>query len=500
MMQEEVLSMQSSLPLIRRFFALLCAFALLLPARVSLAAADRISGIYTIDAILYIPDFQSAEFQEKRVEGIEVSTRAPLEKTLLTLLLEEIAESVPENYSILRDLSLLSPGYIQSRTTALIHLSGEALQLDPLSRFTLCQAITNTICAPGQIKACLIMSDGKALSLDEAQTIPTGVFAPNEYSDPLAAMSQLLLRHTESETADLHYRANTALFYPTSAGHGVICEVKALTYASDDTPEAAVRTIISGLSDSGMYDVPRIPLLNDFLIADPVLEKTDDGESIMVLRFDVSLSNTLSENGILRSTLMAALTMSLQGYFPWISGVRCEIGGEPILAIVPVGLLDGANEAISFERGYMMWQDFAHFMLTDVSLYFVNDGGELSETHRYIPSEWAFDPQRLIDQLNIGPSYYDSVTELKGIFDETDLSEILSGITAAEHQIILDFKEPAWISADNLSSEQNAVYAIVNTLTQLQWCRRVLITVNGSAPHGMLSYVTPFMRSMDYRR
>ena len=344
------------------------------------------------------------------------------------------------------------------------------------------------------------MSDGKALSLDEAHTIPTGVFAPNEYADPLTAMSQLLLRHTESETANLHYRANTALFYPTSAGHGVVCEVKALNYASD-TPEEAVRTIIAALSESDLFDVPKLPEINDFLTEEPVIIETEDGGSILLLRFDKSLSETLSEYGILRSVLMASVTISLQGYFPWISGVRCEIGGEPIMAIVPVGLFDGANEAISFDRGYMMWQDFAHFILTDVSLYFANDENGLSETLRYIPSEWASDPLRLLGQLFEGPSYYDSVEDLKTIFQQPDaLSITLLSVLSSENQMSLDFNEFFWDGGNDLNYEQNAVYAIVNTLTQLQWCRRVVLTVNGESPLGLLSYDTPFMRSMDYRR
>ena len=486
---------------INRFFAvILCATIICFSLESKTDAAEHISGVYTTEATLYIPDFMSAELQEKHYEEIEVSTRVPLEKALLNLLIEEIADTVPDEFSLLHELSLLAPGYVRSRDVALIHLTGEVLSLDPLSRFTLCQAITNTICAPGQIKACLILSDGKALSLDEAQTIPAGVFAPNEYADPLTAMSQLLLRHTESETENLHYRGNTALFYPTSAGHGVVCEVKALTYASE-APEVAVRTIIGALSEADLFDVPELPPLNDYMTEDPRIETVDGTDQILVLRFDAELSRVLSEFGILRSVLMASITMSLQSYFPWLQGVRCEIGGEAILAIVPVGLFDGANEAISFERGYMHWQDFSHFVLTDIALYFTDDNNKLTETLRYIPSNWASDPQQLLEQLFAGPSYYDSVSDLKALFDGPErLSETLISISSNKNQLILDFNLFFWGNQSDLSSEQNAVYSMVNTLTRLQWCRRVTLTVNGKTPEGLLSYETPFMRSMDYRR
>ena len=477
--------------------ALLCALLLFLSSMVSSDAAEFLSGVYTADVTLYVPDFLSAEFHERKLENVEISTRIPLEKTLLTMLLEEISDTVPDSFAQLRDLTVLPPGYVQSRDTALIHLSGEVLALDPLSRFTLCQAITNTICGPGEIKSCLIISDGRALSLDEARSIPTGVFAPNEYADPLTAMSQLLLRHSESETTNLHYRANTALFYPVSAGHGIICEVKALTYTSDSL-EFAVRTILAALSETSLFDVPALPPLNEYLIMVPHLETIADNDNILVLSFDAELSNVLSEFGVLRSVLMASITLSLQGYFPWINGVRCEIGEEPILAIVPVGLYEGANEAISFERGYMLWQDFSHFILTDDTYFFFNNAGQLCETHRYIPSEWTNDPQRRLEQLFSGPSYYDSVTDLQPIYaGSKTIEEMINSIVSSEDRINLDFKEPVWLG-DDLFREQSTLYAIVNTMTSLQWCRRVLVTVNGKVPEGGLLYTTPFMRSMDY--
>ena len=201
------------------------------------------------------------------------------------------------------------------------------------------------------------------------------------------------------------------------------------------------------------------------------------------------------------SVLMAAVTMSLQGYFPWVNGVRCVIGEEPVLAIVPVGLFDGANEAISFDRGYMLWQDFSHFLLTDIRLYFINDSNGLTECVRYVPYDWAYDPQRLLEQLFAGPSYYDSKTDLRAVFDGPEaLAETLREINASGNLLTLDFSMGFWTVQKDLPSEQNAVYAMVNTLTCLQWCRRVRITVNGAAAQGQLSYGTPFMRSMDYRR
>ena len=493
------MSHNSSRTKYRLIMSLLCLLSLLVSQVPISLAAEYKPGTYKTDATLYVPDFESAEFHETYIRDIVANTNEPLEKTLLTYLLNEIAKTVPDEYTALKDMMLLSPGYMQSRDTALIHLTGEVLELDPLSRFTLCQAITNTICAPGQVKSCLILADGQALSLDEAQSVPTGVFAPNEYADPLAAMSQLLLRHTESETTSLHYRTNTALFYPTSAGHGIICEVKALTYASD-SPEEAVRTVLAALSDNDLFDVPELPPLNDFLSEPPRLEIIDDSENILILNFDEELSSVLSEYGILRSVLMASITMSLQGYFPWINGIRCEIGGEAILAIVPVGLFDGANEAISFDRGYMLWQDFAHFILTDIDLYFINDNNKLTETSRYIPSNWAADPQKLLEQLFSGPSYYDSVIDLKPVFDKSvSLDELLNELVAEDNKITIDFSNPFINETDDLDAEQNVVYSLVNTMTALQWCRRVTLSVNGNAPNGQLSYETPFMRSMDYR-
>ena len=480
-----------------KLLAALAALMLLIGSLTPAMAAEIENGVYTVDAVLYIPDFQAAEFREKQLTGVEVSTAAPLEKTLLEMLLKEISEGAAEPYLELRDIGLLAPEYVRSCDTAVIHLTGELLEMDPLSRFTLCQAITNTVCAPGSVKACVILSDGRALSLDEAQSIPSGVFTPNEYADPMAVMSQLLIRHSDNH-ASLSYRGNTALFYPTAAGHGVVCETRALTYASDSTDEA-VKTILTALSESAALNVPAMPLLTDYLAAPPALETVEGTEGVLVLRFTDALAEALADAGVLRSVMMASVTLSLQAYFPWLQGVRCDVADEPVLAIVPVGLYEGANEAVTFERGYMLWQDFAHFILTEIRLYFTDDAGMLSETGRYVPSAWADQPLKLLEQLFSGPTYYDSVSGLHEVFaDKEALEAQLTRLSPQDHLISLDFEKGFWLRQDALREEQSAVYAMVNTLTKLHWCRRVRLTVGGALPEGQLSYETPFMRSMDY--
>ncbi len=479
----------------RRALALCCLCVWLLAG----ARAESVPSVYTADAVLYVPDFDSAALVEKPLTAIEVPASGTLEQTLLDLLLEEIAANADGQYEALRDIGLMPPGCVRSRDVAVIHLTGEAETLDPLSRFTLCQAITGTVCGPGAIRACLILSDGHALAMGEAGSIPAGVFIPNAYSDSLTALSQLFLRRPD-DSASAQYRGTAALFFPTSAGHGIVCDTRALTFAAD-APEENVLTILRALSGTDLFDIPQVPDLTAFLTEPPAVTVGDDGTRLLVLRFDATLTEELSGRGILRSVMMASITFSIQCYLPWVDGIRCEIGGEPILGIVPVGLYDGANEAISFERGYMLWQDFAHFLLTDVRLYFMDDQRRLTQTSRYIPAVWATDPMRLLSQLFVGPTYYDETSGLRAIYETPEaLEETLTGISSGQDLLTLDFSEPFWISsAHDLRDEQNAVYALVNTLTDLPWCSRILLTVKGSAPKGLLSYDTAFMRSADYQ-
>lgn len=482
----------------RRLTAALCLLVLLAtgpwPAR---GEAIMTESFYREDVTLYLPDFERSAVTERTLSQVEISTSRPLEETLLRLLLTEISASLPASFSALKDLSLLPPGYLRSLDVAIIHLSGEILGLDPLSRYTLCQAITDTVCGPGNVSGCLILSDGHALALDEMGTIPAGVFQPGHSAEALTAMSQLLLRQTDTA---LHYQGVTALFYPASAGHGIVCQVQSLPFTLN-APEDIALTILRALSQAALFDVPAMPDLEDYLSEPPILSDLPDGTRLMTLRFDASLMAALSECGVLRSVLMAAITFSLQGYMPWIDGVRCEVGSEPILAIVPVGLYDGANDPISFERGYMLWQDFAHFVLTHVRLYFVDEQRRLAGTARYLPASWATDPLQLLDQLFTGPSYYDASADLHPVFASPDtFSLTLKAIATDQRRVTLDFSVPFWIEdAEDLTDEQNAVYAMVNVLTDLPWCREVVLTVNGAAPEGQLAYDTPFLRSPDYR-
>jgi len=482
--------------LLKALTLLICLSVLALPAPRALS-----EDVYTYQAetVLCVPDFESGAWRSETA-ALTVPVAGSLAHEALVELIARVRAGAAGNYSVLADLTLLHPGYLASCGTALVHLSGEIKQVEPLQQFMLCQAIANTVCATGEAKYCVILSDGRSLALDRDHRNAVGILTEDRSDDPVVSLSRLLIRRGSIEGMPTEYRADTAVFYPASAGHGVLAEVRPLSYSSG-SPEVIVRTLLNAMSvqPTGLFDVPRVLPLAEHLTGDPVIEVTPDGENVLTVSFGDDFSAALSDRGILRSVMMAALTLTMAVNLPDISGVNCVIGGEPVQGVVPVGLFDGANEIISFERGYMMWQDFTHFMLSEAAFFYANDGEVLTRTLRSVPSAWQFAPLRLMEQLLTGPSYYDSVADLHRALPEGLAIEDLLSLGSEGDTVTLNVRAEVVDLFEGwpLRKKQNAVYSVVNTLTELPWCRRVNILFDGArlpASPGSLSFETAFMR------
>lgn len=392
--------------------------------------------------------------------------------------------------------------YICSRGTAVINFSSEYAQLDASRRYLLAQCVTNTLCALGRVNAVVILCEGRPLSLSDQEEIPAGVFRESKSEDLPLVQAQLMARR--SEESALRYSADTALYYPAKAGQGIVCETRSVSYPEPGDVQA-VLTLLDALSSppEELTDIPEMPLLSDYLQQDPEIIPLDDDTRAVELRFSEELNQQISSLGILRSVLLAGITTTLTSFLPDTSAVVCYIGSERIGGLVPVGLYEHTNESILFEEGLMKWTDFSYFQLTDCKLYFPNDKNELIESVRLLPASWADSPEKMVSALMAGPSYYDSASDLHSPFPEDFTTEDILGIDIRNDACLLNLSASVVekCAGFNEKQEKNLVYSLVNVLTDLPWCRRVQIYVNGEQPDTFLhSIYLPgfFMRYTDY--
>ena len=459
-------------------------------------------GDYSAEVTFYLPSVNDGELFTVTDRLFLSSVFSPEESALRHLLeypADDQHRSIPGDGSVqLAD----GQSYINSRGTAVINFNGAYAQLDAASRYLLAQCVTNTLCALGRVSAVVILCEGRQISLSDQEEIPTGAFRQSKGEDLPLVQAQLMARRSE-ETA-LRYSADTALYYPAYAGHGIICETRSVSFPEPDEVQL-VRTLLDALSapSEGLKDVPPMPMLTDFLTQDPELVPLDDDTRAVELHFSSVFNQEINSLGILRSVLLAGIATTLISFIPDTSAVICYIGTERIGGLVPVGLYEHTNESILFEDGLLQWEDFTYFQLTDCRLYYPDDHNDLVESVRLLPAHWADSPEKMINALIAGPSYYDSTSDLHSAFPEGFSSADILGIGIKNDTCLLNLSGDVVekCSAFNEKEERNLIYSLVNVLTDLPWCKRVEIYLNGEQPETFLHKIYlpgSFMRYTDY--
>ena len=489
-----------------RFLPLLLALVLILPdgalASSAQAPTDFHDGNYSMDVTFCLPSVIDGELVSV-TDSIRLSTSFSPEEAVLRHLMEYPADE--QHRALPGDgIVQLADGesYINSCGTAVINFTEDYEALDASARYLLAQCVTNTLCGLGRVRAVVFLCQGHPVSLSDDEEIPAGAFRASERENLPLIQAQLMARRSEGNA--LRYSADTALYYPAPAGHGIVCETRSVTFP-EPGEEQAVLTLLEALSmpPQELAGIPEMPMLTDYLTRSPEIIPLDDDTHAISLRFSEELNQQVSTLGILRSVLLAGITTTIVSFLPDTSAVICYIGAEQVGGLVPVGLYERGSESIIFSGGRMRWQDFTYFQLTSCRLYFPNDRNELVESIRLVPAAWADYPDRIIGELISGPDYYDSVSDLHGAFPAACSLDDVLGIGVRNHTCQINLSDSILEKCAGFSDqeERNLVYSLVNVLTDLPWCKRVELFVAGEQPETFLSQIYlpgDFMRYTDY--
>ena len=388
---------------------------------------------------------------------------------------------------------------------ATVNLGAAAWRLTPTERFVLGQAIADTLAGLGRLDAVNLLIDGRSFGLDEEGNIPVGCFVPDAADDPTYQLSRLIAQRASLSGGETRFRANTAIYYPSRAGHGIIGERRTIAYESLQT-EDITQTLLEAMSGppETIQGSAEMPDLVKFLLKTPEVTRNVQNEQTITLTFSENLNEELSQRGVLRSVFAAAIVTTLTSFLPDTSVCRIVVGEEAISGMVPVGIYVGRNETLTFENGEMHWRDFCYFQLTKCDLFFVDDQERLTRSSRYLPSAWADSPYRLLSQLFEGPSYYDFRENLSSSLPVYLTEEDILDIGRDGDRLYVNLSGGFQGACSNYDSrqEQNVIFAIVNTLTNIPNCRRVQFFIEGESVEtlsGSMSLTGWFMRNPDYR-
>ncbi|MDI9520935.1 MAG: GerMN domain-containing protein [Bacillota bacterium] len=452
------------------------------PVSLEVTAPVGDTGESLTEAVLFsLPNAQSGQLEYVSERILLSNTRHPAEYAIRRLFTYPGTTQV----KALTDQAQLSlnPGSSVelSGDTATVNLAPSALSLSNQERYLVSRAITNTLTQWGDIKYVNILINSRHPGLDTAATLPLGALTRSQDGD-VAALWENADRVSASQSGP--FSAIATLYYPVSAGRGILAESRLITAKEKNLSQLA-QSLLQALSikPDNLPNTLAVPDLTILLAQAPVIvESAGSTGRIVRLHFQESMNEALIAAGIPRSVMMASLTYTLTTFLPYTSGVSVTIGDEEVTAVVPAGLYEGAGEEIVFDKGVMQRTQFERFLLNHCSLYFRNAQNGLTETLRPVPYYQASSLRYLINQLIQGPKNTDSVTGLSPVLPDHLNDADLLGITRKNDTALVHFSENLRTEAKAYTDQDELimVYAMVNTLTKTLGTDQVCFFINNS--------------------
>lgn len=434
--------------------------------------------------LLYVPNSAGTRLIAQTERVVISAARHPAEATLRRLFAFAGSDSAqPLCRDVTLQLSPVNPVEV-SGGTATVNLGASALTLSHSDFYVVCQAIANTLTQWGDIRDVNVLVSSTQPGLDVGANVPMGCFVQNlnDSIDALTAAAETLA----ATAADRRVSLTAALYYPSYSGRGILAEARSVSFANRSKP-----VLIEGLLDAmsqtpqQLSNVPALPALTAYLSEAPAVQEIAvTGGQRAVLRFQQSFNDALIAAGVPRSVMMAAITYTLTGFVPGISGVTVYIGEELVASVVPGGVYEGAGETIAFTGEVMRRSDFSRFLLDNCTLYFADGAGRLKAVSRPVPYYETRSARYLLGCLMQGPQSADGA-ELTHAVLPGDLGDAdLLGIGLDGSVMLINFTAhfAAAVQDFDAEAERLMVYAIVNTLCELPAVRGVSLFINGAQP------------------
>ena len=441
--------------------------------------------------LLYVPNAAGTRLIAQTERLVISAARHPAEATLRLLFAFAGSEDAqPLRRDVTLQLSPVNPVEI-SGGTATVNLGASALMLSHGDFYVVCQAIANTLTQWGDIRYVNVLVSSIQPGLDVGANVPMGCFTQNltDSIDALIAAGEALA----VGAADRRFSSTAILYYPAYAGRGLLAEARSISFASRVKP-VLIEGLLDALSQTPqmLSNVPALPQLTDYFSEPPAVQEIAvTGGQRAVLRFQQSFNDALIAAGVPRSVMLAALSYTVTGFVPGISGVTVYIGEEEVSSVVPGGVYVGAGEAITFASGVMRRSDFSRFLLDNCTLYFGDNAGHLRAVHRPIPYYETRSARYLLGCLMLGPQSSDGADGTQTVLPD-DLGDAdLLGVGLDNGIMLLNFTPHFAASAANLNAEAEKllVYAIVNTLCELPAVRGVSFFINGTQPETLSGHI-----------
>lgn len=333
----------------------------------------------------------------------------------------------------------------------------------------LCASIANTLLQFEDVNAVNILTGGRSSSICG---LPAGAFV--DAQDNIAALYAQTQSESDrfpSQTGDALYR-NVLLYFPSADGKYVLPEVRELSFRDDDYAAAILRALSDGPLMRACCN-SALPNELSFLEDAPELTITASGERVLELRFSSVLINYLSFSSMEEWQLYASIVLSMCSFIPELDAVRFYIDQEVINSCYVSG------HTLNFEDGMMRRCDFSANIGSCAQFCFANEAGELTSTEYPLSASEAASPLNILQALIQAEPLPES--GLQSVFPEGIFSGDILGVENDGQTAIVNLSANFYARCQTLNAQQERllIYAMVNTLTELDSIRTVSFLVEG---------------------
>ena len=204
-----------------------------------------------------------------------------------------------------------------------------------------------------------------------------------------------------------------------------------------------------------------------------MVENPDTSERIAVLCLREEVDDFLLLRDSTRAQMLMTICYTLTGFLPRLDGVALYIGGELVRDLT---MPDGT--AWHAEDGVLRRKELSAFVADVLRVYYPTaDGSGLATVYRPVAQRYRNSARALLRELMRDPEDEALVPALPaGITDADIIGIAISGDTA-----LINVTQAFADACDGMDAveERNLIYAIVNTITELQGVTRVRFYVDG---------------------
>lgn len=384
------------------------------------------------------------------------------EKAVLELLHSSMGNSLRITST---DTQLL--GIENSRGIVTVNLSIDAgARQSDRDYLYLCAAIGNTLLSLEDVEGVNILIGGRS---DALRGLPVGTITEN--------IDQITAAYAQYEAENSQFIHGSAgsiersitLYFPSKNGKFMLPEIRKLQFESTDYASYIINALKAGAESASSFSpiAANLELFTEW----PELHITDSGLRVLELNLSPLLPNYLAFSGIEAWQLYGSIVLSMTGFIPELDAVRIFIDGEPVQNCRM------GYENILVKDGMFRREDFAHRIGSVATMYFETNDGCLARSEQALSRADSVSARHILAGMISA-----EVTEgLRSVFPEGVYSEDILGVSLRSNVAVLNLSGNFYSKCQQLSAQQerNLVYAMVNTLCELDQIGAVRILVEG---------------------